>query len=78
MTVPRPPSLRDVRVKWLRVQSEVAYLKMLFAGQRFREALRREAEREEKYRPDQPRVPAGNSDGGQWTDGGGGGRYSFR
>lgn len=27
---------------------------------------------EHKYRPDQPRVPAGNSDGGQWTGGGGG------
>jgi hypothetical protein len=26
-----------------------------------------------KYNPDQPRVPAGNSDGGQWTDGGGSG-----
>ncbi|MEW5963380.1 MAG: phage portal protein [Pseudomonadota bacterium] len=26
-----------------------------------------------KYSPDQPRVPAGNSDGGQWTSGGGGG-----
>ena len=26
-----------------------------------------------KYRPDQPRVPAGNPDGGQWTDGGGDG-----
>ena len=25
-----------------------------------------------KFHPDQPRVPAGNSDGGQWTDGGGG------
>ena len=24
-----------------------------------------------KYSPDQPRVPAGNPDGGQWTDGGG-------
>lgn len=24
------------------------------------------------FHPDQPRVPAGNSDGGQWTDGGGG------
>ena len=32
---------------------------------------------ERKYRPDQPRVPAGNSDGGQWTaDGGGGGSRS--
>ena len=26
-----------------------------------------------KYSPDQPRVPSGNSDGGQWVDGGGGG-----
>jgi hypothetical protein len=26
-----------------------------------------------KYSPDQPRVPAGNSDGGQWTSGGGSG-----
>jgi len=26
-----------------------------------------------KYRPDQLRVPAGNPDGGQWTDEGGGG-----
>ena len=26
-----------------------------------------------KYSPDQPRVPAGNPDGGQWTDGGGSG-----
>jgi hypothetical protein len=25
-----------------------------------------------KFNPDQPRVPAGNPDGGQWTDGGGG------
>jgi hypothetical protein len=25
-----------------------------------------------KFDPDQPRVPAGNSDGGQWTSGGGG------
>src|SRR6476620_2037858 len=25
-----------------------------------------------KYDPDQPRVPAGNSDGGQWTSGGDG------
>ena len=72
MTVPRPASLRQVRADWLRVQSEVAYVRTLFAGQTYREALRREAEREEKYSPDQPRVPAGSSDGGQWTDGGGG------
>ncbi len=28
---------------------------------------------ERKYSPDQPRVPAGNSEGGQWTDAGGDG-----
>jgi Bacterial CdiA-CT RNAse A domain len=28
---------------------------------------------QQKYSPDQPRVPAGNSDGGQWTDGEGSG-----
>jgi len=27
---------------------------------------------ERRYAPDQPRVPAGNADGGQWTDGGSG------
>jgi len=25
-----------------------------------------------RFNPSQPRVPAGNPDGGQWTDGGGG------
>jgi hypothetical protein len=35
------------------------------------DALRR------KYSPNQPRVPAGNSDGGQWTSGGGGGGLLF-
>ncbi len=32
-----------------------------------------ESEASLKYSPDQPRVPAGDPDGGQWTDGGGGG-----
>jgi hypothetical protein len=47
-------------------------------------ALRRDLRRRSrrlptrKYRPDQPRVPAGNADGGQWTDGSGGsGLMSF-
>ena len=31
-----------------------------------------------KYDPNQPRVSAGNSDGGQWSDGGGGGSRSGR
>src|SRR6185295_6629022 len=30
-------------------------------------ALRRAVEYRRKFDPDQPRVPAGNSDGGQWT-----------
>lgn len=34
------------------------------------------AEIDAKYRPDQPRVPAGNPDGGQWVDVGGGGTAS--
>jgi hypothetical protein len=32
---------------------------------------------ERKYSPDQPRVPAGNSDGGQWTTDGSGGGVSI-
>lgn len=31
-----------------------------------------------KYNPNQPRVPAGNTDGGQWTDGAADGRYRVR
>lgn len=30
----------------------------------------------QKYDDDQPRVPAGSPDGGQWTSGGGGGEES--
>jgi hypothetical protein len=32
----------------------------------------RDHQYESKYSPDQPRVPAGNPDGGEWTSGGGG------
>jgi hypothetical protein len=32
----------------------------------------RDYQYERKYSPDQPRVPAGNPDGGEWTSGGGG------
>jgi hypothetical protein len=44
------------------------------------ELARRRREDETKYSPTQPRVPAGNPRGGQWTDrsrGGGGGGVSF-
>ena len=37
---------------------------------------KREQGLERRYAPDQPRVPAGNPDGGQWTSGGGGGSSS--
>ena len=60
--------VRKARADWLRAQCEVAYVRVLMAAQRYADALRRE----EKYSPDQPRVPAGNPDGGQWTDAGGG------
>lgn len=64
--------VRKARADWLRAQCEVVYVRVLMAAQRYADALRRE----DKYRPDQPRVPAGNPDGGQWTDAGGGGEAS--
>jgi hypothetical protein len=39
--------------------------RVLIAGERFRRVLKA------GFRPDEPRVPAGDSDGGQWTDEGG-------
>lgn len=39
--------------------------------------LKAATRREIKYDPDQPRVPAGNADGGQWTGGGGAAQESF-
>jgi hypothetical protein len=49
----------------LRRKSDLAY-------ENFLRVFRRDAQ-QHKYSPDQPRVPAGNSDGGQWTDGSGSG-----
>jgi hypothetical protein len=46
--------------------------RVLLAGERFRRVLKA------GFRPDEPRVPAGNPDGGQWTDGGGGGARIIR
>jgi hypothetical protein len=53
--------------EWLRVQREIASLRLELALLRLGETWRRKA----NFNPNQPRVPAGNSDGGQWTDGGG-------
>jgi hypothetical protein len=49
--------------------SEFAALKVKWSGMKFAALLR-------KYDPNQPRVPAGNSDGGQWTSIGGEGSDS--
>jgi hypothetical protein len=43
----------------LALRHELAKLKLEYELRRFRQ----------KYSPDQPRVPAGNPDGGRWTDG---------
>jgi hypothetical protein len=51
----------------LSLRSGLTGLGMQLAALRLRHALLR------KYRADQPRVPAGNPDGGQWTDEGGSG-----
>jgi hypothetical protein len=51
-----------------------AFDRELFALRRELKQLLSDSERrrfEEKYRPDQPRVPAGSPEGGQWTGGGG-------
>lgn len=46
------------RVLW--TKSEVAFTHLLVASRLLRGLLR-------KYRPDQPRVPAGRQGGGRWT-----------
>lgn len=55
---------------------QIACLQFKLAAERFEFLHRAEARAwQEKYDPNQPRVPAGNPDGGQWTNGGGGGRF---
>jgi len=52
--------------------SERLAIKLTLAGLNFELALLRRALRlKANFDPDQPRVPAGNPDGGQWTDAGG-------
>jgi hypothetical protein len=55
-------------------RTEIARLRWHLTALRFEHAMLRHywALRSVKYDPDQPRVPAGNSDGGQWTGGHGG------
>jgi hypothetical protein len=52
------------------LRADLEHLHRLVKDLRIDLALRR---LRHKYSPDQPRVPAGNPDGGQWTDGGGSG-----
>jgi hypothetical protein len=63
-----PPPAGYVERK--RAEKEIAQLRGEIAQlvAEFRQAL---APHLRKYHPDQPRVPAGNPDGGQWTSGGG-------
>jgi hypothetical protein len=56
-------TLLGLRLDWLTLSRELI--------------ARRLPKRSAKYRPDQPRVPAGSPEGGQWTDGGGSGPMSF-
>jgi hypothetical protein len=46
-----------------RIAAELAALSFSLRAARLRELIRKAG-----FRPDQPRVPAGNPDGGQWTD----------
>jgi hypothetical protein len=70
------------RFAMTRIRSEIARLKWLAAATRFEIAMRRH-DRALKYgykygyNPAQPRVPAGNSDGGQWTTVSSGGGISI-
>jgi Bacterial CdiA-CT RNAse A domain len=86
MTAERPVTLQQVKGDWLRVQAEMAWVRMLITARAYRKAVERKqaiARSQDalvlasKYSPDQPRVSAGQSGSGQWTDGGGGGRDSL-
>ena len=59
-------------------EAEVLRLRRDIASLRFEFELSKLGSSRRKYLSDQPRVPAGNPDGGQWTsEGGGGGLHEF-
>lgn len=62
MLLNRAASLHQVRADWLRVQGEVAYVRMLIAGQSYFDAL----QREQRFNPN-------HDDRGRFTFGDGGG-----
>ncbi|MDC7784082.1 hypothetical protein PQJ75_05495 [Rhodoplanes sp. TEM] len=59
-----PPGPRR-RAEWLRIKSNLAFRRVQLA---LVEHIA--AEQKAGFNPDQPRVPAGHPDGGQWTSGG--------
>jgi predicted nucleotidyltransferase len=61
-------TLDAVKADWARVKCEVAYVRTIVAAHLLMKALRRQGE--QKFNPGQPRIPAGQTGGGQWTDGG--------
>lgn len=66
--MPHRPSPNTPDLTWWR--EAILLRRQLVALKAQTRLLRRDLRR--KYNPDQPRVPAGNSDGGQWTSGSGG------
>jgi hypothetical protein len=77
-TLPRKPDAAKAAAFESELQAEVAKGYRLVALLRaevaeLRADLKRRRELEAKYSPSQPRVPAGNPRGGQWTDRSGGG-----
>ncbi|HXO72769.1 MAG TPA: hypothetical protein VN838_27750 [Bradyrhizobium sp.] len=76
-TLPRKPDAAKAAVFEAELAAEVAKGYRLLAVLReqvaeLRAELKRRRALEEKYSPSQPRVPAGNPRGGQWTDRSGG------
>jgi hypothetical protein len=63
-----PEEISEARLKRLLSDAEAALRHAL--AFRHNEALRRIAQRRSHFDPNQPRVPAGNPDGGQWTSSG--------
>jgi hypothetical protein len=71
-SAPRPMSTDEYNRELESIRRDYLELKTLFAARKFERTWA--AFRAKAYNPDQPRVPAGNPDGGQWTDSGGSGQ----
>ena len=67
----RERELEEERAELLALRREFEELRAQIEAERTRRALK-------AFNPNQPRVPAGNPDGGQWTSGDGGGRNDPR